>query len=93
MISKMETCNVTYIIGNYFTKMVEYPTHISVLGGGHFVTRLANSYDILTPDTLSHFTEIFPVMLNLSITVLREVIYIDNESLYADTPPVLVSLQ
>ncbi|KAI3739204.1 hypothetical protein L2E82_29603 [Cichorium intybus] len=85
----LETCNIPYMIADYFKELTDAPlTHIA-LGGGHFVTRLARSYGLLSEHTTRELGITPPIPLSPTVTTSRDIIYVEDGMTSVDHLPFL----
>ncbi|KAI3753534.1 hypothetical protein L2E82_25589 [Cichorium intybus] len=87
---KLQTCNIPYFIVDYFKQLTDAPLKYITIGGGHFVTRLAHSYGLLSAHNTCELTVIPPVSFSPPTIVLRDVIYIDDGIISVERSPFLV---
>ncbi|KAI3751045.1 hypothetical protein L2E82_22059 [Cichorium intybus] len=74
----LETCNIPYFIADYFKEITDAPMMMTAFGGGHFVTRLAESYGLISEYTTDGLETIPPIIFCPPVTSSREVIYVDD---------------
>ncbi|KAI3690806.1 hypothetical protein L2E82_49014 [Cichorium intybus] len=73
-----DTCNIPYFITDYFKEITDAPMMMTAFGGGHFVTRLVESYGLISEHTTDGLEVIPPIILSSPVTSSREVIYVDD---------------
>ncbi|KAI3750581.1 hypothetical protein L2E82_21252 [Cichorium intybus] len=78
MTQMLETCNIPYFVADYFKQLTDAPLKYIALSGGHFVTRLAHSYGLLSEHTISGLEVIPPIPFSPPVTTSRDVIYVDD---------------
>ncbi|KAI3510411.1 hypothetical protein L1887_17382 [Cichorium endivia] len=74
----LETCNIPYFVADFFKQITDAPMTITALRGGHFVTRLAESYRLISEHMTSGVEVIPPVLFCPPMATSRDVIYVDD---------------
>ncbi|KAI3723571.1 hypothetical protein L2E82_35249 [Cichorium intybus] len=83
----LETCNNPYFVADFFKQITDAPMTLTALGGGHFITRLADSYGLISEHTTDGLEVIPPILFCPPVTTSREVIYVDGGITSVDRMP------